>query len=86
MATKKEFTPATPVPPMALLEIGGTCVVLPAEVATQVFTLLCHGEVVDYDWNTKSYKRSSPDSHRTPTLKTFSHVQYAQLALNDDPQ
>ena len=47
----------------------------------QVFTLLCQGDRVSYDWQTKTYKR---DNEYTPTLKVFTLKDYASLALNED--
>lgn len=69
----------------ALLDFGGRSVVLPAEAATKVFTLLCMGEVVDYNWSSKVYRRVD-DPHVQPTLKVFTATQYAQLALEDSAE
>jgi len=67
-------------PGYAMLE-GVNGVVLPADVAIQVFALLCQGEPVEYDWSSKSHKRRK-DS--TVTLRMFSVAEYATLALNDE--
>ena len=75
MATKDQ-------PNYALLEFGGTSMVLPANVAAQAFTLLCQGELVEYDWGNKAHKRVT-DPHRMPTLKVFTLSQYAALALEE---
>lgn len=80
MATKKDTAPAPG--PMALLEFGGTSIVLPIDAATQAFALLCQGEIVDYSWSDRVYRRVT-DPARAPMLKTFSLTQYAQLALED---
>lgn len=66
----------------ALLEFNSMSIVLPAEVAAQAFALLCHGEVVEYHWGDKRFKRNT-DPHRTPSLKVFTLAQYAALALED---
>ena len=66
----------------ALLEFSGRSIVLPAEAATKAFALLCMGEVVEYDWGTKAYRRVV-DPHVQPSLKVFTATQYAQLALED---
>lgn len=66
----------------ALLEFGGRCIVLPADAATEAFRVLCKGEIVEYDWGNKSYRRVV-DPHVQPTLKVFTATQYAQLALED---
>jgi hypothetical protein len=55
-------------------------VVLPVEIATQVFALLCQGEKVSYDWQTKTH-RLVTDS--MPTLKMFSIAEYATLHLEE---
>lgn len=77
---------STPVPSpegYAVLKFGGRCIVLPAETASDVFRLLCQGEVVEFDWNSRAYKRVA-DHEAAPSLQTFSTVQYAQLALESD--
>lgn len=54
--------------------------VLPSEIAMELFPLLCHGEPVHYDWQNKVHKRVSPDRD-TCTIKQFTIAQYAALAL-----
>jgi len=62
---------------------GAYAVVLPVEIAQQVFTLLCQGEKVSYDWQSKTYRRDrEPQSQ--PALRMFSIADYATLSLNDD--
>ncbi len=56
-------------------------VVLPVDIAVQVFTLLCQGQKVSYDWQTKTYKR---DNEYPPSLRMFSATDYAGLELNRD--
>lgn len=73
---------AEPAKAYALLEFSGRSIVLPVEAATAAFRLLCAGEVVEYDWNNRVYKRVV-DPHVQPTLKVFTTTQYAQLALED---
>jgi hypothetical protein len=84
MATKTNtLTPMPTAPtPMALLEFGGTSIVLPADAATQAFALLCQGEVVEYDWSNSTHKYAKDSHTRAPTLKTFSLTQQAALALS----
>lgn len=55
--------------------------VLPADVAMQLFPLLCQGEPVTYDWQNKSHKRVASDRDGC-TIKQFTVAQYAALALN----
>ena len=55
--------------------------VLPAEVAMELFPLLCQGEPVQYDWQNKTHKRVTSDRDGC-TIKQFTIAQYAQLALN----
>jgi hypothetical protein len=57
-------------------------VVLPADVAAQVFALLCRGEPVTYEYSTKSFRRTA-DEYALPTLKVFTLSQYAALALEE---
>lgn len=70
--------------PRALVTLGGTHVVLPVEDAVAAFTLLCKGDVVNYDWSSKTYKRVEADSSYVPSLKMFSLAEYAALTLNND--
>ena len=57
--------------------------VFPAEVAVQLFPMLCAGEAVSYDWTEKQYKREN--NRDTVSLKQFTLVQYAELQLNSEP-
>lgn len=57
--------------------------VMPAELAMQLFPLLCHGEPVSYDWQDKTHKRVSADRDKA-SIKQFTIAQYAALALNDE--
>lgn len=69
--------------PRALLEFGGTSILMPTEDALAAFKLLCKGEPVRYDWEKKGYKRDKTTSANAGvTLRTFSLSDYAQLALN----
>lgn len=69
--------------PRALLEFGGTTLLLPADVAVEAFKLLCKGEPVRYDWEKKGYKREkTTSSNGGVSLRTFSLEDYASLALN----
>ena len=63
----------------AMLE-NVSSMVLPVDIAVQVFTLLCQGEKVSYDWQTKTH-RLVVDS--LPTLKMFSIAEYAMLHLEE---
>lgn len=56
-------------------------VVLPVDIAMQVFTLLCQGEKVSYDWQTKTYRRTNESP---PNLRMFSITEYATLHLEDE--
>lgn len=57
--------------------------VLPAEIAMQLFPLLCHGEPVSYDWSSKTHKRVSSERDGC-SIKQFTPAQYAELVLNSD--
>lgn len=70
---------ALPVQGYAMLE-NVSSVVLPVEIAMQVFALLCQGEKVSYDWQTKTYRIVNEG---TPYLKMFSIAEYATLKLED---
>ena len=67
--------------PRALLSMGGVQIVLPVDEAVQAFRLLCAGETVEYDWNTRQYKRATGSSTR-PELKMFTFDEYAAMLLN----
>lgn len=66
----------------AVLEFGGT-LVLPAAVAAQAFQLLCQGEMANYDWSNRTYKRVL--NRDGVTMKTMSMSQYATMCL-EEPQ
>ncbi len=55
-------------------------VVLPMDIAMQVFTLLCQGEKVSYDWQTKTHRIVNEG---TPALRMFSVTEYATLKLEE---
>lgn len=57
--------------------------VFPAEVAMQLFPMLCQGESVDFDWTTKQYKREQ--NRATVSIKQFTLAQYAEVQLNSEP-
>ena len=57
--------------------------VFPAEVAMQLFPMLCQGEAVDYDWTNKQYRREQ--NRNTVSIKQFTLAQYAQVHLNSEP-
>lgn len=63
----------------ALLE-NVRSIVLPVDVAVQVFTLLCQGEPVTYDWQSKTHRRVNDSA---PSLKVFSIAEYATLHLEE---
>jgi hypothetical protein len=80
MAARKE----SPVPEgYALIEVPRK-MVLAAEDAAAVFALLCKGEPVDYDYNTKAFKRVPVEEYMMPTLRVFPLTSYAKLALTDE--
>lgn len=56
-------------------------VVLPVEVAMQVFALLCQGDRVSYDWQSKNYRY---DREYSPTLKMMSINDYATLSIAEE--
>jgi hypothetical protein len=58
--------------------------VFPAEVAMELFPLLCQGEAVSYDWQDKTYKWQKPVRDYSCTVKQFTIAEYAQLALNEE--
>lgn len=58
--------------------------VFPAEVAMELFPLLCQGESVSYDWQEKTHKRNKPTRDYSCSVKQFTIAEYAQLALNEE--
>lgn len=77
--TTKTSKPAEEPQGYALIE-GAHAIVLPVDVAMQVFTLMCKGQKVSYDWQSKTYRRTNEG---LPTLKMFSIAEYATLQLED---
>jgi hypothetical protein len=68
-----------------IIELGGQGLVLPTDVAMQLFPLLCQAEEVTYDWSAQRYKRTQRQtSVNNMALKQFTTAQYAELALNSD--
>ena len=55
-------------------------VVLPMDIALQVFALLCQGEKVSYDWQSKTHRIVNEG---TPSLRMFSITEYATLKLEE---
>ncbi len=51
-------------------------VVLPMDIALQVFALLCQGEKVSYDWQTKTHRIVNEG---TPSLRMFSLTDMEQV-------
>lgn len=56
-------------------------VILPAELGFQAFALLCKGEKIKYDWQTKTH---TLDNEGMPVLRMFSISEYATLHLNKE--
>ena len=66
-----------------LVDIPST-MVFTAEVAMELFPLLCQGEAVTYDWQDKVYRWQKPVRDYACTVKQFPLTEYAQLALNEE--
>jgi hypothetical protein len=58
--------------------------VLNADDAFALFKILCNAEPIEYDYNSKGYKRMVTTDR--PSLTAFSVTDYATLALNSDPE
>ena len=71
--------------PMAKVEFNGTILLNVAD-ATKLFELLCVGEHIEYDYNSKGYKRKGVDKYGSPTLTVFTLTDYASLALNTETE
>lgn len=68
-----------------IIELGGQGLVLPTDVAVQLFPLLCQAEEVTYDWTAQRYKRiKRQTSVNNMALRQFTTAQYAELALDSE--
>ena len=75
----------TPPVSYCIIEIGASGLVLPTDVAMQLFPLLCQAEEVTYDWSSKRHTRTKRESTvNNMALKQFTKAQYAELALDSD--
>lgn len=72
--------------PMAVVNIPYKYqdVLLNADDAYALFKILCNAEPVTYDYSAQGYKRN--DTTDRPALKAFTVTDYAQLALNSEPE
>ena len=59
-------------------------VLLNADDAFVMFKILCNAEPIEYDYNSKGYKHVVTNDR--PTLTAFTVTDYAQLALNSEPE
>jgi hypothetical protein len=73
--------------PMAVLDIPYkyNTLLLNADEAFALFKLLCNAVPVTYDYSAQSYKFVDDLTDR-PTMKAFTTVDHAKLALNSEPQ
>jgi hypothetical protein len=71
------------VPVYALIEFNGRAIVMDVADAAAAFALLCRGEVVEYSWQDKVYKRIT-DASYLPMMKMFTTAQYAATTLSSD--
>ena len=68
-----------------IIELGGQGLVLPTDVAMQLFPLLCQAEEVTYDWTAQRYKHVKRESTtNNMSIRQFTTAQYAELALNSN--
>jgi hypothetical protein len=58
--------------------------VLNADDAYALFKIMCNAEPIEYDYNLKGHKHVVTNDR--PTLTAFTVTDYAQLALNSEPQ
>jgi hypothetical protein len=72
--------------PMAIVEIPYKCqtMVLNADDAYALFKVLCNADFIEYDYDKKGHKQVVTNDR--PSLKVFSIADYAQLALNSEPE
>ena len=71
-----------PQKPMALVSVPYGDILLSADDACAVFKILCKAAIVEYDWNSKTYKLKDTKNDGAAKLRTFSFEDYAALALN----
>jgi hypothetical protein len=72
--------------PMALVDIPYKyqTLVLNADDAYALFKIMCNAEPIEYDYNSKGHKPVVTTDR--PSLKAFTITDYAQLALNSEPE
>jgi hypothetical protein len=58
--------------------------VLSADDAYALFKIMCNAEPIEYDYGSRNYKPVVTTDR--PTLTAFTITDYAQLALNTEPQ
>jgi hypothetical protein len=58
--------------------------VLNADDAFALFKIMCNAEPIEYDYGSKGYKYIATNDR--PTLTAFTVTDYAQLALNTEPE
>jgi hypothetical protein len=58
--------------------------VLNADDAFALFKIMCNAEPIEYDYSSKGYKYIVTNDR--PTLTAFTVTDYAQLALNTEPE
>jgi hypothetical protein len=77
---------ANPDKPMAVVNIPYKYqdVLLSADDAYTMFKILCNAEPITYEYSKQGYKRN--DTTDRPTLKAFTVTDYAELALNSEPE
>jgi hypothetical protein len=59
-------------------------ILLSADDAYALFKIMCNAEPIEYEYNSKGYKRVATNDR--PTLTAFTVTDYATLALNSDPE
>jgi hypothetical protein len=57
-------------------------ILLSADDAYALFKIMCNAEPIEYEYNSKGYKRVV--TNERPTLTAFTVTDYATLALNSD--
>lgn len=70
-------------PKMCLIEICGSKFVLSLADAQKAFEAMADAQQVRYDWNDKVHRYVEPGESGHTTLRNFSPVELAQLAMED---